>query len=653
MKINQLNKITLIGLLGVCAAIGVYAAEEAEIPQAPETISEYPFTFQLIEQQGTNAYYEVVACDPYCYWGELEIYQDPRSGVEGLNCITVKVGSRAFAGSSIHTLYVCESITEIADYGFADWETLEVLMFAGDAPTAGTDIFQNSSEDLVIYYERGTQGWTDPWNGRHAMIRPFEFPKWKEVPPLYYALDSYSEDHEYFLSMYDESYTDPISITVDAELDAGNSEWIIHVKKVGNYPCSGWTNLTEVIVSEGIEKIGVGAFMDCISLTNVVLPSGTNNYLYVEAKAFKGCTNLQTIFCASKPWIVYYDTFTDCPTNMVIYYREGQEGWTNSTWEGFEVRSYPAAPQTISMPPMELSLAAQDGLKAYYKVTACDPEFAGELTIPYQFEPEEVQPPESGELQLSYYIREIAEEAFKDHQGVNSVKIEEGVKEIGERAFAGCSNLTTIVIPEGVAAVENEAFSHCTSLQSISLPDSVVRAGGKMLEECSSLTSVKLSASLPVLREEMFVGNTGLVSVEIPAQITELRSKIFENCSELESIIFAGNAPVAESETFLNCPENVIIYYNAGAQGWSNPWNGFETRVLEEKTCVLSGVIKDGYFVLSFEGERGKTYQIQQSSDGITWNEEDSLTAETDGTVTWTAPEAVGNQSCFYRLAIE
>ena len=637
MKINQLNKITLIGLLGVCAAIGAYAAEEEEIPQAPETISEYPFTFQLIEQQGTNAYYEVVACDSYCSWGELEIYQDPRSGVEGLNCITVKVGSRAFAGSSIHTLYVCESITEIADYGFADWEELEVLMFAGDAPTAGTDIFQNSSEDLVIYYERGTQGWTDPWNGRHAMIEP---PKWKEVPPLFYVADyNYNtKEYEYFLSMYDESYTDPISITVDAELDAGNSEWVIPVN-IGNYSCSGWTNLTEVIVSEGVQKIGAGPFMDCISLTNVVLPSGTNNYLYVEAKAFKGCTNLQTIFCASEPWTVNYGTFTDCPTNMIIYYREGQEGWTNSTWEGFEVRSYPAAPQTISMPPMELSLATQDGLKAYYKVTACDPEFAGELTIPYQFEPEEVQPPESGELQLSYYIREIAEEAFKDHQGVNSVKIEEGVKEIGERAFAGCSNLTTIVIPEGVTAVENEAFSHCTSLQSISLPDSVVRAGGKMLEECSSLTSVKLSASLPVLREEMFVGNTGLVSVEIPAQITELRSKIFENCSELESIIFAGNAPVAESETFLNCPENVIIYYNAGAQGWSNPWNGFETRVLEEKTCVLSGVIKDGYFVLSFEGE--------------SWNEEDSLTAETDGTVTWTAPEAVGNQSCFYRLAIE
>ena len=70
--------------------------------------------------------------------------------------------------------------------------------------------------------------------------------------------------------MYDESYTDPISITVDAELDAGNSEWVIPVN-IGNYSCSGWTNLTEVIVSEGVQKIGAGPFMDCISLTNVVL----------------------------------------------------------------------------------------------------------------------------------------------------------------------------------------------------------------------------------------------------------------------------------------------------------------------------------------------------------------------------------------------
>ena len=53
--------------------------------------------------------------------------------------------------------------------------------------------------------------------------------------------------------------------------------------------------------------------------------------------------------------------------------------------------------------------------------------------------------------------------------------IPDGTTEIAFQAFKGCNSLQSIVIPDSVTQIGELAFSDCSSVQSIIIPDSVTR----------------------------------------------------------------------------------------------------------------------------------------------------------------------------------
>lgn len=54
----------------------------------------------------------------------------------------------------------------------------------------------------------------------------------------------------------------------------------------------GLKDLREVVLPEGLKKIGFSAFADCIKLDNVVIPEGTTT---IAAHAFEKCNKLANI----------------------------------------------------------------------------------------------------------------------------------------------------------------------------------------------------------------------------------------------------------------------------------------------------------------------------------------------------------------------
>lgn len=53
------------------------------------------------------------------------------------------------------------------------------------------------------------------------------------------------------------------------------------------------TNITSVVIPDGITLIGNNAFVDCINLVNVTIP---NSVTEIEESAFYGCTSLTTVY---------------------------------------------------------------------------------------------------------------------------------------------------------------------------------------------------------------------------------------------------------------------------------------------------------------------------------------------------------------------
>jgi hypothetical protein len=75
----------------------------------------------------------------------------------------VTIGERAFAGLNINQVIIDENVVSIGDYAFANCSQVTSVTFRGNAPTIGTNIFGGISGDIIIYYQAGTTGWTNPW----------------------------------------------------------------------------------------------------------------------------------------------------------------------------------------------------------------------------------------------------------------------------------------------------------------------------------------------------------------------------------------------------------------------------------------------------------------------------------------------------------
>lgn len=84
------------------------------------------------------------------------------------------------------------------------------------------------------------------------------------------------------------------SIEYDALLRADVTSVIVSegVTKIGNYAFKGCTNLKNVSLPNTLKSLGVEAFHSCSSLTSIILP---NSLETIEMGLFANCENLSSI----------------------------------------------------------------------------------------------------------------------------------------------------------------------------------------------------------------------------------------------------------------------------------------------------------------------------------------------------------------------
>lgn len=87
------------------------------------------------------------------------------------------------------------------------------------------------------------------------------------------------------------------------------------VKSIGEFSFFN-TNLLKIEIPSSVDNIGVGAFQDCKSLSNVVFKS---NIKTVPKQCFSGCTALNKVVLPDSVEYIGYNAFKNCTSLTYLY----------------------------------------------------------------------------------------------------------------------------------------------------------------------------------------------------------------------------------------------------------------------------------------------------------------------------------------------
>lgn len=280
-------------------------------------------------------------------------------------------------------------------------------------------------------------------------------------------------------------------VTIPGIVSDGNNDYT--VISIGEMAFCECTNLTSIILPEGVTSIGGRAFFGCLNLTSINIPAQVTS---IEIATFRACRSLASINLPASLTSIEGQSFLDCSSLTSINVPEG----------------------VISI-----------GNGAFF---ACS-----NLTS----------------INLPASLTSIEGQVFSNCSSLTSINIPEGVTEIGNGAFDNCSSLTSINIPNGVTSIGENAFWHCSSLKSINLPSSLVSIGENAFVGCNPNAKISYVAASPITApENVFDGLYDTAILNMPnATLADIQATAPWNKFLRITASDGSVAPAGEGEDFV------------------------------------------------------------------------------------------------------
>ena len=351
------------------------------------------------------------------------------------------------------------------------------------------------------------------------------------------------------------------------------------------------TEVTDLVIPEGITEIDGFAFYGCVGLTSVTIP---NSVTSIGEGAFMECSQLSSVTClaTTPPVIKYENCFDDeCYSNSTLFVPASAVNMYRAApiWEKFIVKSIGSDnPTGEGVYDFEV-----DGI--YYKIVndeACvtyksfsyishDPhyesDYTGDVVIPSSVT-------HDGK---TYPVTSIGDHAFYRRMPLTSITIPSSITSIGWDAFWDCTGLTRVtvtdltawcnidnnsnplyfahhlylndtevtdlVIPDGVTAIRKHLFEGCTGLTSVIIPNSATAIGENAFAVCSGLTRVTTGNGVTEIEPVAFEGCTALTSVTLGNAVTTIGGSAFAGCTALTGIVIPNSVTSIGGGAFSGC----------------------------------------------------------------------------------------------------
>ena len=479
----------------------------------------------------------------------------------GLVSITIpdsvtSIGSSAFSGcTALASLKIPDGVTTIAGYTFDNCTNLTSITIPDSVTSIGDAAFSGCSNLKDIYYTGSPSQWKQISIGSNNN----EF-RSAAVHDRYFCGENltWSFDKE----------TGTLTISGTGEMYAFN-----YAKE---FPWYGErSEITSVVLEEGVANIGGSAFYGCTNLANVVIPSSVTN---IGNSAFSGCTGLSSISIPDSVTSIGSYAFSGCTALTSLKIPDGVTtiaGYTFDSCTNLTSLSIPNSLTSVDTYAFKDCTSLKD---IYYNGT-----------------PSEWR---QGNAYYNYVIREASihyarcgknvDWSFEKETGILTISGNGAIEDIDEKDCTPWhderSNIQTIVIKNGVTDIGSCVFCGYTNLINITIPSTVKRLGGYAFGECSNLEFVDIQdlaawcgiefggymANPLSLGAILYVNGKKAVDLVIPEGVTAISEAAFAGYESLESVTFPNSLQSISAEAFAQCTnlKNVVIPDSVKAICW-------------------------------------------------------------------------------------
>ena len=238
------------------------------------------------------------------------------------------------------------------------------------------------------------------------------------------------------------------------------------------------TEITNLIIPQGVTSISQWAFEGCSSLTSITIP---NSVTSIGRSAFTGCSSLKSIAIPSSVTYIDANAFSNT-------------GWYNNQYNGLLYLDNWLLGYKGDKPTGKLSIL--EGTKG----VACNAFYGCSDLISINIPSSVTYIGNSAFYNTGWYNNQSNGPLYLDNwllgykgdKPTGNISVPEGTKGIADWAFAHCRDLTYVTVPESVTSIGSYAFNYCSGLISITLPSSVTSIGYNTFYACSGLTSMTL-----------------------------------------------------------------------------------------------------------------------------------------------------------------
>ena len=391
------------------------------------------------------------------------------------------------------------------------------------------------------------------------------------------------------------------------------------------------SEITSVVIQNGVTKINSSAFANCTNLTNVIIP---NSVIEIADRAFDCCMSLESITIPNSVTDIGYFVFEDCVSLAKIKLSNNIKSIKEDTFintryyndiNNWENNVLYLDDCLIGAKDACTNCVIKDGTRIIADSVFYEHKNLLSVTIPnsvtnigeHAFE----GCVDLKDIMISAGIENIGRDAFsntgyfrEDENWVEnqlylgdyllcvtdeckSCVIEDGTKIIANSAFTENANLTNVLIPDSVVAIGDGAFSACTGLKSVTIPNGVISVGNYAFGDCISLINITISGNVNKLGNYAFSNCEDLTRVKINDHINILGDYAFENCISLTTIIGLDGVTRIGDYTFFNCRnlKSITIPNSVTVIGDS----AFDYCESLSSITILDGVTKIGEYAFS------------------------------------------------------